>query len=435
MQSNGGVAGAGAIRKAPALTALSGPAAGVVGARAIAAACGIKDIITVDIGGTSADICLIKDGKIGLTQHGKIGEWPLPLPMVDMVTIGAGGGSIAAVNNETLTVGPRSAGAFPGPAAYGHGGRDATVTDAHVVLGHLPAKLLGGRMALDADAAKAAIRDRVAGPLGLSLQDAARGILAIVDSHMVGAVRVVSVERGHDPRHFTLVPFGGAGPLHGTALADLLGISSVMIPPAPGILCADGLLAADLKAEFSRALPRAGTIDVAEAEAIFTGLEAQAQGWLDVEDVGADLRRSRRVALLRYHGQGGELAVGWAGTREATEAAFTAEHKAIYGFALSAAIELVTLRVEATGLAAQQPAIRLSASDKVEAYEHVPVHFGSELTNTPLVDRASLGAGASFAGPMILSQLDATTLVPPSWSGVVHETGAILLTRREGSVQ
>ncbi|MEX0408989.1 hydantoinase/oxoprolinase family protein [Aquibium sp. LZ166] len=435
MQSNGGVAGAAAIRQAPALTALSGPAAGVVGARAIAAACGIGDIITVDIGGTSADICLIKDGRIGLTQHGKVGDWPLPLPMVDMVTIGAGGGSIAAVADETLTVGPRSAGARPGPAAYGHGGREATVTDAHVVLGHLPAKLLGGRMALDVEAARAAVRGRVAEPLGLSTDEAAQGILAIVDNHMVGAVRVVSVERGHDPRHFTLVPFGGAGPLHGVALAELLGISSVMIPPAPGILCADGLLAADLRAEFSRALPRAGAIDVAEAEGIYTELEAQARSWLDVEGVAEESRLTARVALLRYHGQGGEIAVGWAGTRAATEAAFTAEHQALYGFTLAAAIELVTLRMEATGMTAQQPATKLPPSGAVEPYDHVPVRFGGDTVTTPLIDRASLGAGARFDGPAILSQLDTTTLVPPGWSGTVHETGAILLTRRKGALQ
>ena len=160
MQSNGGVAGAATIRRAPALTALSGPAAGVVGARDVAAACGIADIITVDIGGTSADICLIKDGRIALTQQGHVGEWPLPLPMVDMVTIGAGGGSIARVDGGTLTVGPQSAGADPGPAAYGRGGEQATVTDAHVVLGHLPAKLLGGRMALDVEAAAPGDRAR-----------------------------------------------------------------------------------------------------------------------------------------------------------------------------------------------------------------------------------------------------------------------------------
>ncbi len=435
MQSNGGVAGAAAIRQAPALTALSGPAAGVVGARSIAADCGIADIITVDIGGTSADICLIKDGKIGLTQHGKVGDWPLPLPMVDMVTIGAGGGSIAAVADETLTVGPRSAGARPGPAAYGHGGREATVTDAHVVLGHLPEKLLGGRMALDVEAARRVIQDRVAGPLGLPLEEAARGILAIVDNHMVGAVRVVSVERGHDPRHFTLVPFGGAGPLHGTALADLLGISSVMIPPAPGILCADGLLAADLKAEFSRTLPRAGVIDVPEAERIFAELLAQAGDWLDVEGVAQDMRHTAKVALMRYHGQGGELAVGWAGSREATEAAFAAEHQALYGFTLGAVCELVTLRVEATGRTARQPAIRLPVSTRVEPYDQVDVVFDGAHVKTPLIDRATLGAGAAFDGPAILSQLDTTTLVPPGWSGHVHETGAILLKRKDGPVQ
>lgn len=435
MQSNGGVAGAAAIRRAPALTALSGPAAGVVGARAIAAACGIADLITVDIGGTSADICLIKDGRIGLTQHGKVGEWPLPLPMVDMVTIGAGGGSIAAVEDETLTAGPRSAGAWPGPAAYGLGGREATVTDAHVVLGHLPAKLLGGRMALDVEAARAAIEERVAGPLGLPVEAAARGILAIVDNHMVGAVRVVSVERGHDPRRFTLVPFGGAGPLHGCALADLLGISSVMIPPAPGVLCADGLLAADLKAEFSRALPRAGAVDVAQAEAVFAELETQADAWLAHEGVAEDKRRKARVALMRYHGQGGEIAVGWTGTRAATEAAFVAAHTALYGFALQAAIELVTLRVEATGLTAQPPAIRLDRSETFAPHGHAPVHFEDGRRETPLVDRAALGAGVAFAGPVILTQLDTTTLVPPGWSGVVHETGALLLSRGQGGVQ
>ncbi len=283
MQSNGGVAGADTIRRAPALTALSGPAAGVVGARGVAEACGIGDIITIDIGGTSADICLIKDGRIGLTQKGQIGDWPLPLPMVDMVTIGAGGGSIAKVAEGTLSVGPQSAGASPGPAAYGQGGEAATVTDAHVVLGHLPARLLGGRMALDVEAARKAVTEGVAAPLGLTTEAAARGILAIIDNNMVGAVRVVSVERGHDPRDFALVPFGGAGPLHGCALAELLGISRIVIPLAPGVLCADGLLVADLKAEFSRTLQKAGPVDVEAAEAVLTELEEQAEAWLSDE--------------------------------------------------------------------------------------------------------------------------------------------------------
>ncbi|WP_051903828.1 hydantoinase/oxoprolinase family protein [Neorhizobium vignae] len=431
MQSNGGVAGAATIRQAPALTALSGPAAGVVGARSVAAACGIKDIITVDIGGTSADICLIKDGKIGLTQHGKVGEWPLPLPMVDMVTIGAGGGSIAKVADGTLTVGPQSAGARPGPAAYGHGGENPTVTDAHVVLGHLPARLLGGRMALDADAARKAVDGKVATPLGLSTATAARGILAIVDNHMVGAVRVVSVERGHDPRDFTLVPFGGAGPLHGCALAELLGISRIMIAPAPGILCADGLLAADLKAEFSRTLPKAGAIDVATANGIVGELKAQASAWFDMENVAEKDRRIATVALLRYHGQGGELAVTWGETREAVEAAFAAEHKALYGFALEAAIELVTLRVEAAGMTIEPPPAVLEKGFDVTPFDHVPVHFESGVASVPVVDRSTLGAGATFQGPMILTQLDTTTLVSPGWTGTVHGSGAVLLTRKQ----
>ncbi|MGO4836348.1 hydantoinase/oxoprolinase family protein, partial [Rhizobiaceae sp. 2RAB30] len=178
MQSNGGIAGTPTIRKAPALTGLSGPAAGIVGAKAIAERCGIRDLITVDIGGTSADICLIKDGRVDLTSHGRIGNWPLSLPMVDMVTIGAGGGSIARVEDGTLTVGPQSAGASPGPASYGRGGTEATVTDAHVVLGHMPARLLGGAMKLDLDAARQAVRRSVADELDLDVDVAARGILA-----------------------------------------------------------------------------------------------------------------------------------------------------------------------------------------------------------------------------------------------------------------
>jgi len=418
MKSNGGVAGAAQIREAPVLTALSGPAAGVVGATAIAAACGIKDLITVDIGGTSADI------DRHHVHHGQ-GQRPL--------AHGAGGGSIAAVEDATLTVGPRSAGARPGPAAYGHGGGEATVTDAHVVLGHLPAKLLGGRMSLDVEAARRVINDRVARPLGLSLEVAARGVLAIVDNHMVGAVRVVSVERGHDPRRFTLVPFGGAGPLHGCALADLLGISRVMIPPAPGVLCADGLLAADLKAEFSRTLPKAGAVDVEAAEIIFEELEAQAESWLTEEGVPEAKRRKARTALLRYHGQGGEIAVPWTSSREAVEQAFAAEHQALYGFTLEAAIELVTLRIDAAGLTATPPQTRLEASTGVEPYGRAPVCFEDGTRDVPLIDRVSLGAGASFRGPVILTQLDTTTLVPPGWSGSVHESGAMILTRDGGT--
>jgi N-methylhydantoinase A len=428
MQSNGGVAGAPRIRQAAVTTALSGPAAGVVGARQEAAACGIQDIITVDIGGTSADICLIEGGRIKLTQAGQVGDWPLPLPMVDMVTIGAGGGSIARVKNGGLVVGPESAGAAPGPAAYGRGGQLATVTDAHVVLGHLPESLLAGGMGLDAGAAREVVSRTVAGPLGLSLEAAARGILSVVDNHMVGALRVVSVERGFNPRDFTLVPFGGAGPLHGCALAGLLGVKRVMIPVAPGVLCADGLLGADIRAEFSRTLPRAGAVDVALAEAIFAELDAKAGEWLAGEKVPAARRSSARTALMRYRGQGGEVPVGWIGEAAALEAAFEAAHKALYGFTLDAAVECVTLRVEAVGEVAHPPRqIRPPGQGaKPVARRAILAETGS--VEAPVYDRATLGAGDRFAGPAIVTQLDATTLVAPGWTATVHASGALLLT-------
>jgi N-methylhydantoinase A len=428
MQSNGGVAGVPIIRRAPVLTALSGPAAGVVGARAVAAACGIDNLITVDIGGTSADICLIRGGKIGLTQQGHIGDWPVPMPMVDMVTIGAGGGSIAQVAAGTLSVGPQSAGAVPGPAAYGRGGTAATVTDAHVVLGNLPEALLGGRMALDGAAAREAVRAGVAAPLGLSVEAAARGILAIIDNNMVGALRVVSVERGHDPRDFTLVPFGGAGPLHGCSLAALLGISQVMIPPAPGVLCADGLLAADLKAEFSRTLPQAGPVDLPAAEAVFAALEAQAGAWFEAEQVGEEARVVGRVVLMRYHGQGGEIPVPWTSVPGGVEAAFAAAHQALYGFTLGSAPEIVTLRVEATGVMPRPPLAVLPPGAGAVPQSSRPVHFAGGTVEVPVYDRDTLGAGDRFDGPAIVTQLDATTVVPQGWSGLVHGSGAILLT-------
>ncbi|WP_163849543.1 hydantoinase/oxoprolinase family protein [Pseudooceanicola aestuarii] len=428
MQSNGGVAGAPKIRVAPALTALSGPAAGVVGARAVARACGIDDLITVDIGGTSADICLIKGGEIGLTQAGSVGDWPLALPMVDMITIGAGGGSLARVKDGALAVGPESAGARPGPASYGHGGTEPTVTDAHVALGQLPASLLGGRMKLDVAAARRAVGD-LAQVLGLDLETAARGILAIADNHMVGAMRVVSVERGHDPRDFALVPFGGAGPLHGCALADLLGLTRVLLAPAPGVLCADGLLAADLRAEFSRAMARPGPMRPEEALPLVAELTEAADRWFTAEDVAPEARMVLPVALMRFAGQGGELAVPFADTREALERNFRSAHQALYGFVLEAQVELVTLRIEATGLARTPAPAQLDPGPAPSPSEHVSVQLADGPAEVPVLDRAAFGAGASVTGPAILTQLDTTTFLAPGWTATAHPSGAMILTR------
>ncbi len=431
MKSNGGVAGAAAIRRAPAQTALSGPAAGVVGARAVAAAAGVENLITVDIGGTSADICLIAKGEVGLTQTGRVGPWPLPLPMVDMVTIGAGGGSLARIGaNGALMVGPQSAGADPGPACYGRGGTEPTVTDAHLALGHLPPSLLGGRMTLDAARARAAVA-RIAEPLGLAPDAAARGILAIADNNMVGAIRVVSVERGHDPRDFTLVPFGGAGPLHGCALADLLGITRVLVPPSPGVLCAQGLLAADLKAEFTRSIAQdLATADFARVDATFAALEAEAEAWFEAEQVAPADRRTRRVALMRYEEQGHELAIPWQ-DRAALGAAFAQAHRGLYGFDLpEVPAEIVTLRVEAAGLLPAPAPARPQGGDATSAeVGRQTILLRDGAVDAPVLDRARLGAGARFSGPAIVTQLDATTLVGPGWSAEMHPSGALLLTR------
>jgi N-methylhydantoinase A len=296
-----------------------------------------------------------------------------------------------------------------------------------VVLGHLPPELLGGRMRLDPDQAAAAVRQQVAGPLGLDLHQAARGILAIADSNMVGAIRIVSVERGHDPRDFALVAFGGAGPLHGCALAELLGITTVLVPPAPGVLCAEGLLAADLKAEFQRTLPGTGASDT-EAGAILAELRAEAGTWFDEEQVRAADRLMEEIALMRYEGQGGELAVPWSGSGEAARAAFDAAHQTLYGFTLVAPVELVTLRVEATGRL-PAPVLAAPAASGAAARTARTIHFASGPAEAVVADRAGLAEGAPLAGPAILTQLDATTLVPPGWTAERHASGALLLKR------
>jgi N-methylhydantoinase A len=284
-------------------------------------------------------------------------------------------------------------------------------------------------MRLDPALAERAVRTRVAEPLGLDLHAAARGILAIADSNMVGAIRVVSVERGHDPRFFPLVAFGGAGPLHGCALAELLGISTVLIPPAPGVLCAEGLLTADLRAEFQRTLPQAGPPDTDAANAVLSALRREAVAWLDEERVAPADRKLEEVALMRYEGQGGELTVTWPGTADAARGAFIEAHRALYGFTLEAPIELVTLRVEATGRLPPPVPSRAPSGGEGRPAATRDVHFASGTVATPVFERASLAADVSLEGPAIITQLDATTLLPPGWSLRVHETGTFVLRR------
>ena len=438
MKSSGGVAGTETIRRAPVETALSGPAAGAVGMAFVGAAAGFGDLIGVDIGGTSADISLIKDGRPSVTVNGRVGEWPLSLPMVDIVTIGAGGGSIARVSRAgALTVGPQSAGADPGPCCYRRGGTEPTVTDAHLVLGHLPPWLLDGSFELDVEAAQRAVATRVAEPLGLDLMAAARGILAIADSHMVGAIRVVSVERGRDPRDFVLVPFGGAGPLHGGALARLLDIRTQLVAPSPGVLSALGLLVSNLKADFARTcLQQHGHYDLAQMASAFAGLQADAERWFERESVPEAARGTAWSASLRYEHQGFELTVDWPGTavdeaavRE-TVRRFHELHRATYTFAQEdTPVEIVTLRVDASGALPQPRLSELAPGGDPAAaiVSRQAIHLESGIVDAPVYARSRLGAGARIAGPAIVAQLDATTLLLPRQTAEVHPTGSLIV--------
>jgi len=421
MKSSGGVIRGEGAAKQPVQTALSGPAAGVVGARALGLRAGFPRLITLDVGGTSADISLI-DGEPRLTSEGRVGDWPLTLPMIDIHTIGAGGGSIARVSPEgALLVGPGSAGADPGPVAYGRGGEEPTLTDANLVLGRLPPSLLDGKISLDVDAAARAIETKVARPLGLTLHDAARGIVAVADNNMAGAIRVVSVQRGFDPVDFALVPFGGAGPLQSSAIARLLGMKRILIPARPGVLAAEGLLAAKLRNEFTRTVMlRAPIADTAPLAASFAAQDADAAAWLEAEAVPQAAREIRWRAGMRYVNQGFELFVDWparsvdATTLAAAIERFHDEHERLYTFAQrDTQVEIVTLEVTALGT---MP----GPADEVLTARGEPVPIGEQLVDlergsarVPVWRRDSLGAGALIKGPGIVVQMDATTWLAP----------------------
>ncbi len=427
MKSNGGVVSAPEVRTAPAYTALSGPAAGVVGAGFVGESAGFQNVIGIDIGGTSADISMIKDGQFRLSESGQIGEWPLALPMIDINTVGTGGGSIASLTQT---------GAHPGPACYGQGGERATVTDAHLVLGRLPPSLLGGGMSLDVDAARAAVEHDVARPLGLSIEDAAKGILAISNNDMVGAIRVISVERGEDPRQFALIPFGGAGPLHGSEMARLLGMKTIVVPPSPGVLSAIGLLVSTLRADYAQTCVEAPPYDCARIASVFAHLDREADAWFARENAPAAARRKSRSASLRYRHQGFELTVDWpegavteASAAEAVER-FHNLHEQLYTFAQrDTVVEIVNLRVSAAcDLARPGLVEKQDGGSLAEALtDRSNVWFDEGPVATPIYERGKLSAGVRIQGPAILTQLDATTVILPGETATVDRYGNVIV--------
>jgi N-methylhydantoinase A len=432
-QSNGGVMSFDTARREPVRTVLSGPATGVVGGLEVGRRAGYRDLITFDMGGTSTDVSLIEAGRPKLAGELEVHGYPLKTPALDIHTVGAGGGSIAHVDaGGLLKVGPRSAGAVPGPVCYGLGNDEPTVTDANVVLGTLhPRHLLGGRMTIDHDRARAAIA-ALAGKLGLDDMATAQGILSVVTATMAKAIRVISVQRGHDPRDYTLVAFGGAGPLHAARLARELEIPRVLVPRHPGILCALGLLLSDLKTNYAQTRPvPLAPGSLADMLATFEELERRAEAWFEREGIAPVDRTRRRTVDMRYAGQNYELPVVFpdepAGPAllEALVVGFERAHEQLYGYvAKEEPIQAVTFRLEAVGAVrraelATHPAAASDVDTARTGHRDVWLVETGGSISCPVYARERLGPGHRIAGPAVVEQMDATTLLLPGQTATV----------------
>ncbi len=432
MQSNGGVMGAATAIEEPVHTILSGPAGGVIGSVALSAQAGEPNVISVDMGGTSFDISLTYQSEIRRTQESEIEGLPVKTPMIDIHTLGAGGGSVAWIDpGGALRVGPHSMGAEPGPACYGKGGDQPTVTDANLVLGRInPDYFVGGDLHLDVEASRNAILKKIAAPLNMSLEHAAEGIIRVVNANMVKGIRIVSVAKGYDPREFALVAFGGAGPLHATELASELSIPRVLVPVAPGVTSALGLLMADLRHDYVRTWlrPLSGlTADQLIAE--YAELEREATAQMQQDHVGKEQLSMLRIADIRYVGQGYELQVpvssNGAGlkVKDLSERFFEL-HRQQYGFAhREGAVEVVNLRLSAIG---QLPRPQLAAEpmngtvNPNDAFKKPrQVYMAGQYHNAQIYDRPRLRPGDTINGPAVIEQLDSTTVVWPGQSARV----------------
>lgn len=438
MQSNGGIVTAAAAKAAPVRIVLSGPAAGVVGAAYVAGLSGFFDLITFDMGGTSTDVALVP-GRLRETTEATVAGVPLRVPMLDVHTVGAGGGSIARIDaGGALRVGPQSAGADPGPACYGVGDQP-TVTDAHVVLGRLSSEhFLGGKMPLQTERSHQAVA-ALGRQMGLESDVAAQGILRVANAEMGKALRVISVKRGYDPRGFTLVAFGGAGPLHACELAEGMGITRVLVPRTPGVLSALGLLTADVMKDYSQTvmwrLPQ--VMDGAFVREIAMGFrDLAAKGWDDMhaEGFGRGNVQVLTAMDMRYVGQSYELVVPFDDLSTSNLAGrFHAAHRERFGYHLPGEpIEVVNLRLKLLGQV-QRPVLPREEAGQPDPSAAViggrTVWFAGPTTAT-LYDRGLLRAGHQIAGPALIVQMDATTAVPPGWAGRVDGVGSLILEKR-----
>lgn len=443
MRSAGGVVSAASAARQPLRTAMSGPAGGVLGMARVAEAAGFPRAITFDMGGTSTDVAAVDGGRPHLTTDASIDIYPLRTPTVDLVTIGAGGGSVIHVGTAgRLRVGPRSTGADPGPACYGRGGRSAAVSDANLLLGRIPTALVGGAMHLDPAAARAALEE-VGRALGLGAEEVAFSALEIAANNMAGAVREVSVRRGLDPRGYTLVAFGGAGPLHAARLAELVGIPRVLVPQHPGVGSCIGLVMADIVVDASRSwAARADAADAGAMMRIYGELEAQALAAARADGAAAPV--ARRSADLRYVGSGSELTVDAAAgpldgatTLQSLLDAFHDEHQRRFGFAYRGTqpVELMVLRVEARSPRVQRlprPVPGRSAAPVPVGMRRSAFAHAADRRDIPVFDRRDLPSGWSQTGPLFIDQYDTTTVVPPGAAVRVDDLGNLILESAHG---
>jgi len=441
MQSRGGLMASAIARERPVRLFLSGPAAGVIGGQAAAAAIGRENLITCDIGGTSCDIALVQRGVPVIRSEGVIDGYAVRVPMVDVNAIGAGGGSIAWIDAAGgLRVGPHSAGAEPGPACYGRGGEEATVTDASVVLGLVnPDYFAGGTMRLDADLAARAIERKIARPLGMSLREAALGIRRVVNAQMAEGIRLVSVRRGCDPRGFTLVALGGGGPLHATALAAELGIDTIVVPRFPGVLSACGLLCAPVEHEASSAVHRdLADANVDEIRAVLSELDRRCADLMKIEAIGPQDYRLTHSADMCYVGQAHFIEVDFDATREDVLAAlyrdFRDAHDRRYGHGAALPARIVNLRAIARTAMQQQfwraPYVAQSGSaDK--GVRAITVEGHEAPIPAAVLERNALAIGSRIEGPAIVEQADTTTLIEPGWRARVESDGTLLIEREK----
>ena len=440
MQSNGGSLTVAAAQDYPARMVTSGPAGGALAVQRIGKASGRANLLGVDMGGTSTDISLIHQGELRMTTEGGIAEHPLLLPMIEINTIGAGAGSIAWRDDwGGLHVGPRSAGADPGPAAYGRGGSEPTVADANLVLGRLhPNRFVGGTMSLDVEAACQVLRQMIGNPMGMSVEAAASGIIRIANANMERAVRVSSAEKGYDPRDITLVAFGGAGPMHAAALAMAVGIPTVLVPEQPGVFSAVGLVMADIRHDFVRTrVARGDAITATHLATLYGELDRQGDAALVRDGVPGDRRELQRSADFRYVGQAYEVNVPVPkGTLDATAVAVVVQgfhdlHLRLYAHnRLDAPVEFVNGRVAAIGLMAAPPLHEKTANGAVPtAKERRPVYFeeADGFIDTAVFDRETLGPGSNIDGPAIVEQIDTTTVIHPGQRVSVDGLGNLLI--------